>query len=332
MQIKAYVYYDNKDISTSIGKYLKSISYTDNMSGAADDLQLTLEDGAGLWQSAWFPEKGAKLRVKLENEKLEVLDFGEFELDEITSSSAPSEIQLKAISIPYNNSLREEERTRSWEKAELKTVANDIATASNLKLFYDTEENPILERVEQTEQSDLSFLLQLCSDRGLALKISDGQLIIFDESTYEQAEAVLSIAKPVLGKNSMLIKGYSLTSKLRDVYASCHVKYQEGKGKKLIEATFTAEGKTGKILQVREQVESIAEADRLVKKRLREKNKDEFTGSFTLVGNFKLVAGIVVALVGFGAFDGRYIITKASHDVGGGYTTTVDVRRCLNGY
>lgn len=332
MQIKAYVYYDNKDISTSIGKYLKSISYTDNMSGAADDLQLTLEDRAGLWQSAWFPEKGAKLRVKLENEKLEVLDFGEFELDEITSSSAPSEIQLKAISIPYSNSLREEERTRSWEKAELKTVANDIAIASNLKLFYDTEENPLLERVEQTEQSDLSFLLQLCSDRGLALKISDGKLIIFDEATYEQAEVVLSIAKPVLGKNSMLIKGYSLTSKLRDIYASCHVKYQEGKGKRLIEATFTAEGKTGKILQVREQVESIAEADRLAKKRLREKNKDEFTGSFTLVGNFKLVAGIVVALVGFGAFDGRYIITKASHDVGGGYITTVDVRRCLNGY
>ena len=50
-RILTIIKYNNKDISADISKYLKSISYTDNLSGEADDLQKTLEDKAGLWQS-----------------------------------------------------------------------------------------------------------------------------------------------------------------------------------------------------------------------------------------------------------------------------------------
>lgn len=65
-RISAIIKYNNKDISADISKYLKSISYTDNLSGEADDLQITLEDKAGLWQSTWMPEKGALLDVMLQ--------------------------------------------------------------------------------------------------------------------------------------------------------------------------------------------------------------------------------------------------------------------------
>ena len=43
-RILTIIKYNNKDISADISKYLKSISYTDNLSGEADDLQITLED------------------------------------------------------------------------------------------------------------------------------------------------------------------------------------------------------------------------------------------------------------------------------------------------
>lgn len=159
--------YNDKDISADLQQYLKNVSYTDNMSGEADDLQLTLEDKAGLWQSAWMPEKGATLdvSVKLINWQSigeQVVRFGLFEIDEITSSGMPSEVQIKAVSVPDNNNLRGAERTRSWEKAELKRIANDIATEAGLTLYYDVKEyNPVIDRAEQTEQSDLSFLYKL---------------------------------------------------------------------------------------------------------------------------------------------------------------------------
>lgn len=196
------VKYNDKDISADLQQYLKSVSYTDNMSGEADDLQLTLEDKAGLWQSAWMPEKGATLdvSVKLTNWQgvgVQIVRFGLFEIDEITSSGMPSEVQIKAVSVPDNNNLRGVERTRSWEKVELKRIANDIATGAELELYYDVKDyNPVIDRAEQTEQSDLSFLYKLCTDHGLALKICNKQLVIFDEADYEAGEAVALVPKP----------------------------------------------------------------------------------------------------------------------------------------
>lgn len=358
-QVQVSVLYNAADISTDINQYLKSMNYRDAMSGQADDLQLSLEDKAGIWQNDWMPEKGAVLDVSMTTlfwksayDLPETLRLGLFEIDEITSSGYPSEVGIKAVSVPFNNQLRGEVHTRSWEKAELKTIANDIATAANLKLFYDTEENPVLDHCEQSEQSDLSFLLQLCNDNGLALKVNDGQIIIFDEAKYEAQEAGITIVKPGTAypppnqeeaengteseEDTMIylpsILSYSLTSKLRDIYAACHVKYQSSDTKEVIEATFSAPGKTGPTLQVREQVGSVAEAERLAKKKLREQNKEEVTGSFSLPGCLRLVAGITVNLLGFGVYDGKYIITEASHDIGTGYTSSINVRRCLDGY
>ena len=65
-KVNATVKYDNKDISADLAAYLKGISYTDNMSGEADTLDLTLEDRQGLWQNEWFPDKGATLDVELQ--------------------------------------------------------------------------------------------------------------------------------------------------------------------------------------------------------------------------------------------------------------------------
>ena len=345
-RILTIIKYNNKDISADISKYLKSISYTDNLSGEADDLQITLEDKAGLWQSTWMPEKGALLDVMLQQKYWQTLSalsqslrLGLFEIDEITSSGYPSEVQIKAVSVPDNNTLRGTERSRSWEKAKLQVIANDIASAAGMSLFWDTEENPVLDRAEQTEQSDLSFLYAICKDKGLALKISDKKIIIFDEAKYEAEKAKITIVKPgtVYKKESgmkylFVGTGYSLRTKIRDIYAACRVSYQQGSSKSNIEATYTAAGKKGKTLQVNEQVESVAETLNLAKKRLREKNKDEVTGSLNMLGNFVLLSGVTVNLLGFGAFDDKYLITRASHDIGSGYTTNIDVRRCLNGY
>lgn len=345
-RISVIIKYNNKDISVDISKYLKIISYTDNLSGEADDLQIILEDKAGLWQSKWMPEKGALLDATLQQKNWQTLSelpqslrLGLFEIDEITSSGYPSKVQIKAVSVPDNNTLRGTERSRSWEKAKLQVIANDIASAAGMSLFWDTEENPVLDRAEQTEQSDLSFLYAICKDKGLALKISDKKIIIFDEAKYEAEKAKITIVKPgtVYKKESgmkylFVGTGYSLRTKIRDIYAACRVSYQQGSSKSNIEATYTAAGKKGKTLQVNEQVESVAEALNLAKKRLREKNKDEVTGSLNMLGNFVLLSGVTVNLLGFGAFDDKYLITRASHDIGSGYMTNIDVRRCLNGY
>lgn len=328
------ILYDNKDISKDLAQYLKSFSYNDVISGQADDLSITLEDRTGLWKNDWIPEKGATLVVSIITQAWwkdtfseEELPLGIFEIDEIEVGGPPEEVKIKAVSVPNNTSLRGVDRTRAWEKTKLSVIANDIAKEAGLSLFYDTYTDPLLDRSEQTEQSDLSFLMKLCNDAGLALKITDNKIVIFDEEKYEKNDIVMTITK-----GSDLIESYNFKSSTREIYSACHVKYQNSDTKNNIEYTFALKNKQGKTLMINQEVKTIAEAETLAKKKLREKNKEELTASFSLVGTFLLVAGVTINIVGFGKFDGKYIVSKASHEVGGGYSVNIDLRRCLDGY
>jgi phage protein D len=68
----------------------------------------------------------------------------------------------------------------------LSVIGADIARLAGMELFYDTDDDPEYDRIEQTEQADLPFLQKLCEDAGLSLKVTGMQLVIFDDSKYEQ--------------------------------------------------------------------------------------------------------------------------------------------------
>ena len=80
------------------------------------------------------------------------------------------------------------------------------------------------------------------------------------------------------------------------------------------------------------RVKSGAEARRLAQKTLRKLNKKETTGDISVVGNIELLGGACIDLEGFGSFDGKYFIEKATHSIGKGYTTSLEIRKVLEGY
>lgn len=338
---------ETKDISAAVADYLVSCSYTDNIGGQADDLTLTLEDRAGLWSDSWFPSTGAMLDVTLhvynwsslaEGEK--TLELGKFQIDEIEVQGSPSTVQIRATTVLQDTPLQGVKKNRTWENISIWKCADDICKENGMKVFWDCDENPNLDHVEQSDESDLAFLQKVCKDAGFSLKAGIEQLIIFDEKKYEAKDAVIKLVRPgTAGASSEdmiainAFTGWNLRAKTRDIYYKCHVKYSKGKDKQVIETTFTAPGRTsGQTLEVSEQVANLEEAERLAKKKLREKNANEVTANFAGAGNISLLAGITVELTNFGKFDGKYIITKASHDIGSSYTTSIDLRRCLDGY
>lgn len=329
------VQYNGTDISTGVAAFLKSFSVTEELSGKADSADITLEDRPGLWDGDWLPDRGATMEVTLTvkdwtgSGDTTQLPLGKFELDEIENTCPPNEAKLKMVSIPNNAEIRSVEKTHAWEKQKLSVIAKEIADNAGIKLFYDTEEDPMLERAEQTEQTDLSFLLKICNDAGLAIKVSDQKIIIFDVQKYESQEPVA-----IFSKGSSAIISYSAKTTIHEIYKACHVKSQHTKKEELIEYTYTDPNKKeGMTLQVNEKVESIAEAEKLAKKRLRAKNQEEVQVSMTTVGNFSLLASNTVELHNFHAYDGKYIIVKSTHEISNsGYTTKIDLRRCLDGY
>ena len=335
------------DITEDISEYFVSLSVTDNLSGQADELSLELEDIARKWLGDWMPDKGAFLKAILHTfawDNLDsgekVLDMGKYEIDGFSGGEIPTAVQIKAISILSDNTtLRETKKSRSWDKINLKKIAGDAAADNKLSLFWDVDEDPEIDHVEQSDESDLEMLQRLCKDAGHSLKITTEQIIIFDEWKYEQKEPVLRILYPGDENDGSLptvqkIEEFSFDIKTREVYGKCHVKHQKGKDKKVIEATFEAPDADGntKTLHVKESVKDEAEALRLAKKRLREKNKEATTISLVTLGNFDFAAGNTVKVQGFGKLDGKYLVTKATHSISGGFKTSVEMRRCLSGY
>lgn len=350
LEVKYTVHGEQKahDISEDITKYLLSFTYTDNMSDKADDVNLTLEDRAELWSSSWMPTAGSLLDLTIHtynwaqvNEGEKVLPLGRFSIDEIEVSSAPATVAIKAVSIPCNSTLRGEKKNRTWEDITVRGIAQDITRENEIALFWDCDDDPPLKHVEQSDQSDLAFLQKLCKDNGFALKASNEQVIIFDEYKFEAVDPTIVIPHPASTgvRNTELhyvdgLTGYRFRFKTRDIYGKCHVKYQAGSEKEVIEGEFSDPDKqeSSHILEVSQQVSDIAEAERLAKKKLREANKDEVTGSVELPGDFDFAAGLVIRVENYGRLDGRYIITKVRHAISGTFKTSIDIRRCLNGY
>lgn len=350
------VTYNGKDISESLAQYVLSFSYTDNLTGQVDDIFITLEDRAELWEADWMPERGATLDITictynwsdLYSEEQD-LQLGKFEIDELEVSSAPNIVTIKAvaISISDDSTLRSTLRSHTWENISVQKAANDIAWQNGMKLQWYCDDNPNIDKLEQNDESDLDVLRKICDDAGFALKVTTDAIIIFNVEKFEKEDVyaeyyhpgttILNIvenqSKPV---QTDALLNYSFKAKIRDVYKKCHVKYAKDKDKSVIESTFVApdkKEKEGATLEVHQQVSSQAEADRLAKKKLREKNCEEFTGSFSSDGNMGLCAGETIEMLGFGNFSGKYIITQAKHDISSsGFTSSVEIRKCLDGY
>ena len=258
------------------------------------------------------------------------LDMGTFEIDSIDMSGPPDKVTVKSTSIPYTSKLRMEKKNKAWEKISLKGIGQEIAGKNGLKLMYEASDNPTYKRKEQVQTSDIKFLQNLCHAAGMALKVTTLTIVIYDAAEYDRKPAVRTFKK---GSGDII--SYKMGTKLTDTaYTSCHVSYTDPDSKETIEYTYTPDSKTGtgQTLEVNEKVNSKAEAIRLAKKRLREKNTQEYTASLKVVGDVSLVAGITVKLKGFQQFDRKYKVTQAKHNLLDGYTVDLSLKQVLEGY
>ncbi|PAD73915.1 phage late control D family protein [Paenibacillus campinasensis] len=338
--------YNGKEMGTEyLSKYLMDFTYEDAAPGEQDSISVTLDDRDANWQKDWKPVFGDKLVAEITvvnwdkpGQKAK-LPCGSFEVDSIDVEGPPDKVMVQALALPLEGATtKQTERAKSWEKVRLKTIAQDIATRAKLKLVYSASVNPSYERLDQSDQTDFAFLVDTAMDEGIAVKISGGKLVLFDEAEYERKPAVLDIVKGESG-----IMGYTFSeSSTNTAYGSCVVTYRppasskkekkkDSSGSKTITGKYTLPNASGiPILRVNERVETVAEANRLARNRLREHNKQSGRATFTLDGDVRLASGITVNVKGFGRFDGKYIIDRARHRFGvSQYVTEIEIRKVL---
>jgi phage protein D len=334
---KLHLLYNSRDISEDISADLDSATWTDKSDKSADELSINLHNAHGKWSGDWLPAKGAKLTASIE-----VLNWGEegnnstlpcgtFEIDqiEVSGGSSGSKATIKALSVPITSQARGSKKTKAWEVVKLSVIAAEIARNAGLSLFFELDEDPEYQREDQLEETDLNFLQGLCAEAGASLKVTHDKIVVFSREKREQEDSVLIVSPQMLSD-------YRFTSKSNKVYAGARVEYHDPETDEDYEFEYEEEGsnlsgedQNVRILVMNEEVKSLAEAERLAKNSLRDNNKFEVTGSFSCIGDVRLVAGVNVQMAGFGRFDGKYVIDTATHTIGAGYKVTVQTRRAM---
>ena len=334
-RVRPEILHDNVNVTREIEDFLTSISFVDNISAEPDTVSLTLSDREKRWRGAWRPKKGSVIKCALvvstgwDDAKPTSRFIGTFEIDKFGISGPPKIATIEGLSIPQSSTLNRSQKTKAWEKTNFRKVAGDVAKLNGMTLYFSALDNPYYDRVDQEGETDLAFLMRLCSDAGLTLKVANKRLIVMDEAKLEEAPEKLTIKD-----TDKAIKDYNGDDALTSMYRSCSVKWTDPKTKKVKRFTFTPKRPpaTNRVLYINEEINSESAAKKLAMAKLREANKTGMTFSVKFAGFLVAFAGETARLQGFDSFDGKYIITSVSATVSKGSETTLSLRRVLEGY
>jgi hypothetical protein len=189
------------DYYDKLAPYFVTLEYTDNCDGEkADDLSIQLGDRDKHFISDWMPDKGTFLDVSIiaqrwlaPNAPALSLDCGRLWIDSVELEIPANSVTIKGSSIPTSAFLKASDETRGWESTSLQGIAQQVASENSMTLDYQSSTNPRYDRVEQTEESSLAFLMKLARDAKLSIKIHRNAIVIFDEETYEAAAAKFTL-------------------------------------------------------------------------------------------------------------------------------------------
>lgn len=311
-----------KDVTAAIMSYVKSVTYSDSVQGASDEVDLLLEDSTGVWRTSWYPSQGDAIVVAMGYAGEQLLPCGSFEIEEIEISGPESVMHIRALA----SGIKEPQRTKrshGYEGTTLREIATTVARRHGFSLVGDIADVR-LNRITQHQEADLGFLKRIAGSYGYVFSVKGEKLVFSKYSKLRKASPVLTVNR--VGD----VATYSLRDKSLKVFKDCECSYDDPKTKTCM--THTARAKdvaSGDTCKITRRCENPRQAKLQAKAELEKQNDGKFEGSLTMEGNTRLVAGNTVALVGFGHFDGTYLIDTSRHSIepSKGYTTEINVKK-----
>lgn len=312
----------NPRLGTKIAEQTTAFSYTDVASGQSDSVSITLQDIGKEWMGKLMPKRGASLGAKIlltnwgSREGKDTFDCGTFVLDDISFSGRPLSCVLGGVSVPAMDDFKSLPVTNTWEKTTVQDIASQIAGKAGVALYYDADTIQIAE-IEQNKQTDSAFLYSLCEKYGLAMKVYNHKIVIFDIVRYEEKGAVLTI------KETDTIS-WSFNTTIDGTYTGVNLDYTDPDIEDPIKVTM---GSQGRMYAINTQASSRYDAELQAAAKVNAANRGIQTMEVTIRANTKIVASHCLMISGFGEFDGKYYVDKIKHSLGKGYTMQLSIHK-----
>jgi phage protein D len=316
-----------KDVTASLARFVTRLSYRDNIAGEAEEFEVELDNVDGRWQREWYPAKGDLLRGKLGRRGLPLLDCGSFEVDQIRFSAPPSVVMIRALSAGVRKPVRTRE-AKAYENTTLAAIVARIAKKNHLKVVGKIA--PIkIDRVTQYMERDVAFLTRLAGEYGYVFKIVAGRIVFSDRQALREQKASLVLTPEQLSS-------YEFCDQIKDVPRAVSMRRYDHDKKALAQTEIADDGSdepgehsSGDTLRLTGRLGTNGMADRRSKAALAAAKEDKLTASISLAGDQRIIAGLTLALAGFGKLDGTYLIDRASHTIqrSSGYSTSAEIKR-----
>lgn len=318
------IVYNGVEATDIIADDCESFSWVDRASGESDTLTLQLSNIGRKWMHGFYPSEQDMIKAWIQLEEWPVehregrVFCGTFTVDSLKYSGWPEKLELSAISAPIGTDFSVKEKSRSWEATTVATILSDLAMAAGIELVFDASDHNV-ESISQSGKADSTFAKDLCREYGLAIKLYNNKMVVYDQTVYERAAPVYTVTRENMG-----IEGYRIDKLITKTHNSVKIQYTDKNGKTLSYeyAVPGTDGQRQKFISTK--AESLRDAEIKAKAALRESIRSSRTLTITMTGSAKYIAAQVFCLSGFGKLDGNYFIDSVTHNrTEGKYTCTI---------
>ena len=317
---------NSADITDAIAGRLSTMRFTDEAGVDSDALEIVLAD-TDPDNPIQMPPTGAELELFLGYDGASQR-MGLFVVDEIELGGWPGEMTIRARAAPFLNSKGgkanlQTQKTRSWAKGTtLGAIVKKVASEHGMTGMCAASLASIaLPHLDQSDESDLHFLLRVAKKYDGVVKPSNGKLVVAKRG---ETKSVSGEQLSTVTLTPSDVKGFRVTLARREDSGSVVASYHDAKKAKRHTVTVgTGEPVTRLRMQHSTKDMALAAAKAELAKRGRAKVKV----SLVLEGDPAICAEAPLTLVGFrDGVPASLVITRVEHalDKSGGYVCSVE--------
>lgn len=319
---------NSANITAQIAGRLISIEVTDEAGFDSDTVEITLDDTVQA-KPLEFPPTGAELEVWLGYDN-NLQRMGLFIADEIEVSGWPSTMVIRGRAAPYSTSKGgksdlQTQKTRAWPKGTklgdmVAKIAKDHklepAVAASLKTIT-------LPQFDQTDESDISFLVRVVRKYDAMVKPGDGKLVVAKRG---ESKTVGGKDMPTITLDATDCTRWSMNRAVRDADGTVVAFYHDRGAAKRKEIHV---GSGDPVRRLRHNFPDEATAKKAAQGELDKRQRRRNKISLTMPGDPQLVAEAKLQLSGFRqGVPTDWLVTRVQHHYQpGGYSCDVEAEQ-----
>lgn len=316
---------NSQDITDKLKNRLISLSVNDEVGLVSDSFSLELDDRDNIFE---VPSSGAELEIFMGYKETQLYSMGKFMVDEIELFGPPDKIVITGRSA--NSNIKDDvgafkaPTNFSWDKLSLQDIVKTIASKYELEDLIDFRFSDIfIEHIDQTDESDSSFIQRIAQDYGGIVKVAGGKLLFLEptKGTFPDGSSL-----PTININYNEISSYRMRISERGKYNRVIAKYYNTD---MAEEEQVEVGEENPTFSIRETFTDLIKAQMNAESKLKDDKRGTYFLSLEMVGNPIISAESKIEINGAKkALQEAWIIQKANHNLDlSGFKTSVEACR-----